>query len=117
MAREARHDLARVRGERRDEFGIARRDALDPRARLAELLPDSEPELVAEVVELLGLEQAAAPDADEVRAGARREAKEALDLVRVRDAVQRIHRHPVPALDDLSFPIRHEPVPPVECRA
>ena len=37
------------------------RRALHPRARLAELLPDEHPELVARVVEVVGLQDAAAP--------------------------------------------------------
>src|SRR6266536_3463784 len=97
MAPQTRHDLLRVGDDRRHEVRIVGRNALDARARLAELLPDEQTEPVAEVVELVALDQPAAPDAQQVDVRARREAEQTLELLGPRHAVQRVDRHPVPA--------------------
>src|SRR4051794_16454432 len=99
MPPQPRHDLARVRGQRRDELRIVGRHALGPRARLDELLPDEDAEPVAEVVELVALDQAAAPHAQQVGVRARGERQQALELLRPRHAVEHVERHPVPAAD------------------
>src|SRR4051794_34768505 len=110
MPPQPRHDLARVRGQRRDELRIVGRHALDPRARLDELLPDEDAEPVAEVVELVALDQAAAPHAQQVDVRARGERQQALELLRPRHAVEHVERHPVPAADGHLRPVDAEAI-------
>src|SRR5581483_4568389 len=69
------------------------------RAGLAELLPHEQPEPVAVRVELLALDQAAAPDAQQIHVRARRELEQASELLGARHAVERVDRRPVPAAD------------------
>jgi hypothetical protein len=73
MAAQPRDDLARVGCERRDELRVVRGHALEAGARLRELLPDEQAEAVAQRVELLALDQPAAPDAQQVDVRALRE--------------------------------------------
>src|SRR5205085_12247695 len=58
-----------------------------------------QPEPVAERIELLALDHASAPDADEVGAGALGEAEQVLELLGPGNAVEDVDRHPVPAAD------------------
>src|SRR3954447_4502821 len=99
MVPEPRDDRARLVRHQRDEVRVGRRHALHPRARLAELLPDQQPEPVARRVEVWRLDQPAAPHAQQVDVRARGEAEKVRQLLRPRNAVQRVDRHPVPALD------------------
>src|ERR687897_2509086 len=99
MAAQARNDLPRVADHRRDEREVVGGEALDPGAGLDELLPDEEPEPVAELVEVGRLDQATAPDAQQVRVRARGEPEHVLELLWARNPVQHVEWHPVPPLD------------------
>ena len=107
---EPRHDLTSVPLEQRDEVGVVRRPALDPGARLAELLPYQQAEAVAVVVELVGLDQPPAPDTDQVHMRRRSQLEQARELVRARHAVERVDRAPVPPLDRRSHAVDEERV-------
>src|SRR3954453_15680049 len=104
------HDLPRIIGQGRDEIGIVRRRALETRARLRELLPAEQPEPVAERIEIIALENAAAPDAQDGGVRALRETEEMLELLRARHPVEGIDRDPVPAAHEDAFAVDDERV-------
>src|SRR4051794_28694672 len=105
-----RNDALRLAPHPRHEPLVAGRLVVDARARLAELLPDEDPEAVTRRVERLGLDEPAAPDPDQVRVARRNEAEQVLEPIRPRDAVKRVERRPVPA-EDLELLIVHEERP------
>src|SRR5215208_5576735 len=105
-------DRLRLPNHHLDVRWIARRRALDAGARLAELLPDEDSQAVARVVERYGFDQAAAPDAEEVHVGVRREPEQMRQAGGSRDAVKRVDRYPVPACDRDSAAVDRERVRP-----
>ncbi|VTR77721.1 hypothetical protein CHMI_02493 [Cellulomonas hominis] len=92
-----RDDHGGLRAQHRDERVVGRRGALHAGRRLRELLPDQQPGAVARVVEVLGLDQPAAPHAQQHGAGVRGQPHEVPQSLGPHRAVLGVGGRPVPA--------------------